>query len=157
VSRSTYAALFGVIGTSHGSGDGSSTFNLPDYRGRFLRGVDGAAGHDPDAAARAASSPGGNTGNEVGTCQSESFHSHTHAVSDPGHAHNPDPGTNGFAEITPENVGNLSFTKVAQNAGVNFGQPSSTASAFTNIGIGAAGGSETRPTNISVNYLIRYQ
>ncbi len=38
VNRTTYAALFAAIGTSHGSGDGSTTFNLPDYRWAFLRG-----------------------------------------------------------------------------------------------------------------------
>jgi microcystin-dependent protein len=38
VSRSDYADLFMMIGTSHGVGDGSTTFNLPDYRGNFLRG-----------------------------------------------------------------------------------------------------------------------
>jgi microcystin-dependent protein len=40
VSRSTYAALFSAIGTSHGAGDGSTTFNLPDLRGVFVRGSD---------------------------------------------------------------------------------------------------------------------
>lgn len=38
VSRSAYPALFAAIGTVYGSGDGSTTFNLPDFRGRFLRG-----------------------------------------------------------------------------------------------------------------------
>lgn len=38
VSRTDYASLFLMIGTSHGIGDGSATFNLPDYRGNFLRG-----------------------------------------------------------------------------------------------------------------------
>jgi len=38
VSRATYAALFTAIGTVYGSGDGSTTFNLPDARGMFLRG-----------------------------------------------------------------------------------------------------------------------
>lgn len=38
VSRTTYAELFAAIGTAHGQGDGSTTFNLPDYRGQFLRG-----------------------------------------------------------------------------------------------------------------------
>jgi microcystin-dependent protein len=38
VSRTEYASLFMMIGTSHGIGDGSTTFNLPDYRGNFLRG-----------------------------------------------------------------------------------------------------------------------
>ena len=40
VSRTTYAALFSAIGTTFGAGDGSSTFNLPDLRGEFVRGLD---------------------------------------------------------------------------------------------------------------------
>lgn len=40
ISRTTYSDLFGVIGVSFGSGDGSTTFNLPDLRGRFLVGYD---------------------------------------------------------------------------------------------------------------------
>lgn len=40
VSRTTYSALFSAIGTQHGSGDGSTTFNLPDYRGRVRVGYD---------------------------------------------------------------------------------------------------------------------
>lgn len=39
VSRTTYAGLFAVLSTSHGSGDGSTTFNVPDYRGQFMRGI----------------------------------------------------------------------------------------------------------------------
>lgn len=38
VSRTTYADLFAVVGTAFGSGDGSTTFNLPDCRGMFIRG-----------------------------------------------------------------------------------------------------------------------
>lgn len=43
VSRSKYAALFKAISTTYGVGDGSTTFNLPDLRGRVPVGVDGAA------------------------------------------------------------------------------------------------------------------
>ncbi|MBX9268738.1 tail fiber protein [Chromobacterium violaceum] len=43
VSRSTYAALFAAIGTLYGAGDGSTTFNLPDLRGEFVRGWDDGA------------------------------------------------------------------------------------------------------------------
>lgn len=38
ISRTTYPNLFSALGTAHGQGDGSTTFNLPDYRGQFLRG-----------------------------------------------------------------------------------------------------------------------
>lgn len=57
----TYAGLFAVIGTVHGSGDGTTTYNLPDYRGRFLRGTDRGAGHDPDADQRTAPTTGAST------------------------------------------------------------------------------------------------
>jgi parallel beta-helix repeat protein len=50
--RSVYQSLFNMIGTAHGDGDGSATFNLPDYRGFFLRGVDHGAGNDTDSAKR---------------------------------------------------------------------------------------------------------
>lgn len=46
VSRTTYADLFAVLGTTHGAGDGLTTFNLPDYRGRMLAGLDNMGGSD---------------------------------------------------------------------------------------------------------------
>lgn len=47
ISRTVYADLFAVIGTTHGAGDGSTTFNLPDLRGEFIRGWDNGRGVDP--------------------------------------------------------------------------------------------------------------
>ena len=44
VSRTTYSTLFGIIGTTYGIGDNSTTFNLPDMRGMFARGWDAAGG-----------------------------------------------------------------------------------------------------------------
>lgn len=46
VSRTVYRTLFGLIGTSYGAGDGSTTFNLPDLRGEFIRGWDNGRGVD---------------------------------------------------------------------------------------------------------------
>lgn len=46
VSRATYNSLFAAIGTTFGSGDGSTTFNLPDLRGEFIRGLDDGRGVD---------------------------------------------------------------------------------------------------------------
>lgn len=43
VSRTAYAELFAVLGTKYGAGDGSTTFNLPDLRGRFICGTGGNA------------------------------------------------------------------------------------------------------------------
>lgn len=46
ISRVTYSDLFALIGTKFGTGDGTSTFNLPDYRGKFLRGLGGNSAKD---------------------------------------------------------------------------------------------------------------
>ncbi|MED0671751.1 phage tail protein [Aneurinibacillus aneurinilyticus] len=48
ISRTQYADLFTVIGTTFGNGDGSTTFNLPDLRGEFIRGFDDERGVDKE-------------------------------------------------------------------------------------------------------------
>lgn len=78
VSRTTYADLFAAIGTAHGTGDGSTTFNLPDYRGRFLRGWSDAQTRDPDRASRTAMATGGATGDNVGSVQLDAAQGHFH-------------------------------------------------------------------------------
>lgn len=86
VLRSTYAALFGLVSTTYGAGNGSTTFNVPDLRGRVPVGVDGGVGRvvtDPHTIAAVGGSeritlaaaesglPAHNTGNQ------NTFHTHT--------------------------------------------------------------------------------
>ena len=66
VSRTTYAALFAAIGAVFGEGDGSTTFNLPDLRGEFVRGWDDARGVDIDRV--------------FGSAQDDEIESHSHAA-----------------------------------------------------------------------------
>lgn len=47
-SRTTYATLFGILGTTYGAGDGSTTFELPDLRGRVIAGQDDMGGSSAD-------------------------------------------------------------------------------------------------------------
>jgi len=79
ISRTTYALLFAVIGTTYGIGDGSTTFNLPDARGEFVRVWDHGAGNDPDAASRTDRGDG-TTGDNVGSKQLDDYESHSHSV-----------------------------------------------------------------------------
>lgn len=81
VSRATYASLYSFMGDAFGEGDGSTTFHLPDLRGKFLRGFDNSAGNDPDAASRTACNTGGNTGDNIGSCQDGAVGNHTHSFS----------------------------------------------------------------------------
>lgn len=74
VNRSEYLNLYNAIGTCWGEGDGSTTFNLPDLRGMFLRGVSGESGNDADANSRGMlTNNGGNTGNNVGSYQGDAI------------------------------------------------------------------------------------
>jgi microcystin-dependent protein len=66
ISRTTYANLFAVIGTTYGVGDGSTTFKLPDLRGEFIRGWDDGRGVD--------------AGRVIGSAQAGDVGSHTHTI-----------------------------------------------------------------------------
>lgn len=126
ISRTTYAGLFAIIGTTYGVGNGSTTFNLPDARGRFPRIWDHGASRDPDKATRTDRGDG-TTGDHVGTNQADEFESHTHT-------------TNAVKQIS-EN-----FAMVAYSPGYLF------IGGATN---GATGGNETRPINTNRMLIIR--
>jgi phage-related tail fiber protein len=72
VSRTTYAALFAAIGTTFGVGDGSTTFNLPDLRGEFIRGYDDGRGVDSGRAFGSSQSDAFKTTNINIPCSGES-------------------------------------------------------------------------------------
>lgn len=78
VSRTTYASLWTAIGTTFGAGDGSSTFNIPDLRGRVIAGQDDMGGSAASRLTTAGSGVDGATLGAVGG--SQSMQSHHHAV-----------------------------------------------------------------------------
>jgi microcystin-dependent protein len=150
VSRTTYADLFAAIGTSWGAGDGSTTFNLPDLRGRFMRGVDNGSGNDPDAAGRTAEYTGGNTGDNVGSYQSDATAKNglTATASESGdHSHAISTTTGGGFYAVTNGIGGSSpnpFTRTTPD-GIH----------THTITIGD-GDEETRPLNAAVYYIIQY-
>lgn len=132
ISRTTYAALFAVIGTTFGVGDGSTTFNLPDSRGYFVRGWDHGAGVD--------------TGRTFGSTQVDSFASHTHTatVTDLGHTHG------GRVGITDVNIAGGSG-----NASPYTSENIPSATTGITVSNAATGSSETRPINIAKMWIIK--
>jgi microcystin-dependent protein len=87
VSRTTYASLYDVIGTTYGVGDSSTTFNLPDCRGRVLAGMDNMGG---TAASRLTNTGTGNpgiNGSELGSVGGSDRHTLTTGQI-PAHTHN---------------------------------------------------------------------
>jgi microcystin-dependent protein len=162
---SPQTALFGVIGTTYGSGDGLTTFNVPDLRGMFVRGLDAGRGVDPlrslgsqQAFAMQSHNHGGQTSPETAN-HSHSF-SGTTGVDSPDHSH-------GY--FAPFGTGgNPSFLNAAgisapaqQTAGASTRHThtfSGTTGGMSNSHahlITSQGATETRPVNVAMNWIIK--
>ena len=137
VSRSTYATLFATISTTFGVGDGSSTFNLPDLRGQFVRGwANNATGTGDDGRSFASSQSDQNK-----------THGHTASVTDPGHRHvTKGHGTqdDGGSNLTGSTSGGTSSTSMNDaNTGIS-------------VSVASDGGAEVRVKNIALMYVIKF-
>ncbi len=157
VSRTTYSALFAIIGTNYGTGNGSSTFNLPDLRGEFIRGFDNGKGTD--------------SGRSIASSQSAQNASHNHSISLSG--------TTSTASLTGsitkisetfQSGGGTASGVFTKTGGVNAGNtPSRVDSSpaagvdlnashnhtFSASGTSGSQGSEARPRNIAMMYIIK--
>ena len=134
VSRTTYAGLFAVIGETYGAGDESTTFNLPDLRGRVVAGQDDMGGTSANRLTDQSGGLDGDTlgdtgGSETHTLASSEIPAHTHTVN----------------MVNPDTTG----TSVASsNGGISAG----TATSNQNAGGGGAH-NNVQPT-IILNYII---
>ena len=140
VSRSTYAQLYSAIGSTWGSGDGSSTFGLPDLRGEFVRGWDHS--RNVDQSRNFATSQGSQNGQ------------HSHGVTDPSHSHTQRGlalnGGSGSVAITLGSGQSYQLGYSGSQSSVTTG------SASTGISISNAGGTESRPRNVALMYIIKF-
>jgi microcystin-dependent protein len=162
LSTSTYADLFAAIGYAWG-GTGT-VFHLPDLRGRFLRGVDGGASRDPDAATRTFGVSGGNTGDNVGSIQGATFGEHTHTQAAHTHTQNAHGHAVKYCNSgagSPEIGGTGDTSDTGTNANANvataaFAINVTATNQNTTATNNDTGGNETRPLNANVNYIIKY-
>ena len=153
VSRTTYSVLFAVIGTAYGTGNGSSTFNLPDLRGEFVRGFDNGKGTD--------------SGRSIATSQGSQNAQHNHSASATStagaHSHSlnyqrkhvEDTGTAAITDIRREggdgDGGSQTFTNDTTSGFMN----NATVSVSTSVSIANQGGNESRPRNVAMMYVIK--
>lgn len=129
LSRSEYSDLFDEIGTTWGAGNGSTTFNIPDFRNEFLRGA---------SSTRA-----------VGSKASDSFRSHTHSGSTNntgGHQHS-------YTLRTTSGVFGSGSHSADRNDSTAY--TGSAGGHSHSVSIGSTGGAETAPRHAVVNFLIR--
>ena len=135
----THLELFAAIGYTYGGSATTRTFNVPDYRGKFLRGTSSGTGVDPDAASR--TNPGVSTdgttleGDAVGTSQG-------YATKIPG---TKDPFLAWVPKL-PEDTFKISG-ETASDAGPKGSDTMSTCT--------AGGDGDTRPANVYVNFYIK--
>ena len=138
VSRSAYADLYQQCGTTYGSGDGSSTFNVPDLRGYFIRGWNAGGGNAGNI----------DSGRNIGSIQNDQNKEQTHTIDidDPGHKHEIYGGGNDD-DGGPNQTGS-NDTSTLNNMG----------NATTGITADAQdqGGTEVRVKNIAMYYVIKY-
>lgn len=158
VSRTTYSGLFAVIGTTYGSGDGSTTFNLPDLGGRVVAGKE-------TSASRLTSGTSGVAGNTLGAAGGDQrYHQHNHT--DSGHTHTQAAHSHTFSWT----AGNPAGGNVGQDATLS-GSPGFTAAGFSTpslsnatptinsgnavIGNSGSGSSQNVQPTIVLNYIIK--
>lgn len=150
VLKSDYPELFASIGNTYGTPSNALNFVLPDYRGRFLRGYDGDAGVDPDKAGRTAIKPGAVTGNAVGSIQNDATKRPNTAFATSS--------TGSHQHLMP-NQGSSSSNSTGGGGGTFNGAGTTywtdPAGAHTHS-ITGGGDNESRPTNVTVNYIIKY-
>jgi microcystin-dependent protein len=140
VSRSTYAALFALIGIIYGAGDGSTTFNIPNLQGRFPLGISGS---------HALTTTGGEE-NHTLTLAESPLHNHTINIQDPTHSHTQYPTTVWLG-------GSAVFASGGPQVGGQGGQTAAAATGITATSLPVGGGAahNNMPPFLSLNFIIK--
>lgn len=171
VSRATYARLFAAIGTTFGAGDGTTTFNLPDARGEFLRGLDDGRGVDAGRALGSTQAGDNAAHTHAGSSGSAGNHSHTGSTDWAG-SHNHANGAYSNL-LRPPYVGSLTGTDTSGSGSeqaVGAGDSAAMADAGSHshwVTVGSAGdhshavtigssGLEARPRNLALLVCIKH-
>ena len=160
VSRTTYATLFAAIGTTYGAGNGSTTFNVPDLRGEFIRSLDDGRGVDSGRTLGSTQTDQNKSHTHTATSTTtQSAHSHTGTTNSGGshnHTFTGGTGTPGEDDETGvwyrndfPNTVELTTSSIAAHTH-SFTTDSATATSTTTTTVNADGGTESRPRNIAL-------
>jgi microcystin-dependent protein len=152
VNRTTYADLFTVCGTTYGAGDGTTTFNLPDLRGRAIGGLDNmggtAAGRLTSTVLTASNTLGATGGAQTVTLTSAEMPSHTHTQD--AHSHGVQRSNSAATSVAADAS---ALYRPQANTGAGYFDTQVTTATNQNTGGGGAH-SNTQPT-IVLSYIIK--
>ncbi len=157
ISRTVYSDLFIALSTTYGVGDGSTTFNVPDLRGRTVAGLDNMGGTDAGRLTTA-NTIGTTTGTETITLTSAEMPSHTHTQNAHGHV----VSANSFASDLQIVVGPIgadgnkySFTDSGNDASSNTAVIYARDTTATNQNTGGGGAHNNMQPTMTINYIIK--
>jgi microcystin-dependent protein len=157
ISRTDYPICFARLGTTHGSGDGSTTFNLPDKRGRASAGKDDMGGSAANRLSGGAPGVDGSTLGASGGEQTQTLvtsqipvHSHANTLNDPGHSHS----INAVASDVSNTFGGQGALTVPRVFAATM-QAATTGITITNVNAGSGGAHNNVQPTIVCNYIIR--
>jgi|TARA_Y100000289_G_scaffold64192_1_gene75693 microcystin-dependent protein len=124
ISRTTYSDLFGLVGTTYGVGDGSTTFNIPDLRGRVIAGQDDMGGSSANRLTNQSGGLNGDTlgatgGTETHTLSTSEIPAHDHDITTTSKSNNTNGVAGNFPTGTNQNPPNTTApnTEAVQNTG----------------------------------------
>ena len=169
ISRTQYAGLFAVTSTTYGSGDGSTTFNVPDLRGRVVAGLDNMGGTDA-ARLSTANTLGTTTGTETITLATADIPAHSHAntvsITGGAHTHQVNGGSvysaggtgDTFARSNTAGDGNFRSEYEATTQGYGSTKTTHTHTAtHTAVNAGGGGSHNNMQPTMTINYIIKAQ
>lgn len=168
VSRSTYSALFALIGSTYGNGDGESTFNLPNLKGRTIVGFNSTDGNYDAIGETGGSKTVTLTTNELPshshTGTTNSSGSHTHSITDPGHKHtittiNDDFNSSGASPpgFAADSAGTRTWDIMSTNmTGITINSDGAHTHTFTTASAGSGNSFSILNPYITLNYIIKY-
>jgi microcystin-dependent protein len=164
ISRTTYSSLFSIIGTTFGSGDGTTTFNVPDMRGKMPFGASPSYSFASTSGSASATLSIANMPSHTHTGTTDAGGVHNHSITDPGHTHtqttiNDDFNNSGENPpgFTADSAGSRTWSNISTNTtGITINNSGSHTHTFTTNSTGSGSSFSILNPYLAISFIIKY-